>query len=93
MSEDDALDSEVDGVVREDLRGLYPYCCWGREFESKSAGNGGDVVEGILDYTAGETIVPKVGGYLGCPGVERLIMGTDMAEMEELRIWDSIFAG
>eukprot|EP00061_Rhincodon_typus_P015832 g43735.t1 len=35
----------------------------------------------------------KVEGYLGHPRVECLILGADVMEAEELRVWDNIFAG
>eukprot|EP00061_Rhincodon_typus_P001387 g14665.t1 len=83
MSVNDASYSEVGGVVWEDKEDYIHIIVGERGFEGRSMGNEGDVIEGILNERGAETIVPKVGRYLGSPRVERLILGTDMAEAEE----------
>eukprot|EP00061_Rhincodon_typus_P012536 g38325.t1 len=62
-----------------------------RDFESRSAGNAGDAVEGIMNHGRGEVMVLEVGGHLGCRRVECFIPGADVVEVEEFGVWDRIF--
>eukprot|EP00061_Rhincodon_typus_P002141 g16718.t1 len=59
----------------------------------RSVENARDAVEGIFDHQKGDVTVLEIGGHLGCAGVECLILGADMVELEELGAGDHILSG